>query len=50
MKIDTKLHPLTYFNVRNLYEPFKKNLRLNVGGGDLGCKYENGMGLIQYII
>ena len=34
-KIDTKLHPLTYLNVKNLYEPFKKYLRLDIGGRGL---------------
>ena len=32
-EIETKLHSLTHFHVKNLYEPFQKYVRLEVGGG-----------------
>ena len=32
-EIETKLHSLTHFNVKNLYEPFKTYVRLEVRGG-----------------
>ena len=32
-EIDTKLHPMTDFNVKNLYEPFKMYVRSEVGEG-----------------
>ena len=34
-EIDTKLHPRTHFNVKNLHEPFKKYVLSVVGGGGL---------------